>query len=83
MNQMAPPARGKMNETTRMATSDTVLSPRFYTTDFAAMDALDVSSVRREWDELMAEFRADPNKGHFVRTALFDEFKLADRKSVV
>jgi len=78
MNQITPPARGKLNETTRMATSDTVLSPRFYTTDFAAMDALDVSSVRREWDELMAEFRADPNRGHFVRTALFDEFKLAD-----
>ena len=78
MNQISPkPARG-MNETTQMATTDTVLSPRFYTTDFAAMDALDVSLVRKEWDELMAEFRRDPNKGHFIRSAVFDEFKLGD-----
>ena len=78
MNPISPNPVRELNETTRMATTDTVLSPRFYTTDFAAMDALDVSSVRREWDELMAEFRRDPNKGHFVRTAVFDEFKLAD-----
>jgi magnesium-protoporphyrin IX monomethyl ester (oxidative) cyclase len=49
-----------------------VLSPRFYTTDFAAMDRLDVSPVRAEWDELMAEFARDTNKGHFIRNADFD-----------
>ncbi|MBX9747972.1 MAG: magnesium-protoporphyrin IX monomethyl ester (oxidative) cyclase [Roseococcus sp.] len=78
MNPIQPNPLRELNETTRMATTDTVLSPRFYTTDFAAMDALDISPVRREWDELMAEFRRDPNKGHFVRTAVFDEFKLGD-----
>jgi magnesium-protoporphyrin IX monomethyl ester (oxidative) cyclase len=78
MNPIEPNPVRELNETTRMATAETVLSPRFYTTDFAAMDALDISPVRREWDELMAEFRRDPNKGHFVRTAVFDEFKLAN-----
>jgi magnesium-protoporphyrin IX monomethyl ester (oxidative) cyclase len=36
------------------------------------MDALDIKSVRAEWDELMAEFARDANKGHFIRNADFD-----------
>ncbi len=58
-----------VNESTRQAQESTMLSPRFYTTDFDAMDRLDVSLVRAEWDELIAEMRRDPNKGHFVRNA--------------
>lgn len=61
-----------VSETTLLAQQDTVLSPRFYTTDFAAMDKLDVASVRSEWDELMAEFARDANKHHFVRNSDFD-----------
>ncbi len=60
------------NETTRQAQEDTVLSPRFYTTDFDEMDRLDVSPVRAEWDELIAELRRDTNRHHFVRNAQFD-----------
>jgi magnesium-protoporphyrin IX monomethyl ester (oxidative) cyclase len=62
----------QVNETTRLAQRDTVLSPRFYTTDFAAMDRLDVAPVRAEWDELMAEFARDTNKTHFTRNSDFD-----------
>ncbi|MDT7933290.1 MAG: magnesium-protoporphyrin IX monomethyl ester (oxidative) cyclase [Sphingomonadaceae bacterium] len=59
-------------DTLSMAVEDTVLSPRFYTTDFEALDSIDVSSVRREWDELMDEMEADVNKRHFRRTQAFD-----------
>ncbi len=59
------------NDATRLAQRDTVLTPRFYTTNFAEMDRLDIAPVRAEWDMLMDELRRDTNKGHFVRT---DEF---------
>ncbi len=61
-----------VNESTRAAQQETALSPRFYTTDFAEMDRLDIEPLRAEWDAIIAEFRADPNLDHFKRNADFD-----------
>ncbi len=61
-----------VSESTRIAQEDAALNPRFYTTDFDELDRLDVSAMRQQWDELVAEFRRDPNKDHFKRNAEFD-----------
>ncbi|MGF1474583.1 MAG: magnesium-protoporphyrin IX monomethyl ester (oxidative) cyclase [Geminicoccaceae bacterium] len=66
------------NETTEIAQQDTMLSPRFYTTDFEAMDRLDVSAIRPQWDALLDEMRGDPNKGHFKRNEDWDKIDLND-----
>lgn len=50
-----------------------LISPRFYTTDFAAMDRLNVEPLRAEWDRMMAEYEGDNNHDHFQRDEAFEE----------
>jgi magnesium-protoporphyrin IX monomethyl ester (oxidative) cyclase len=72
MNTLAHPYPAKAidtNEATERALESTVLNPRFYTTDFEAIDRLNVDHVRSQWDALMAEFADDRNKDHFQRPA--------------
>ena len=72
MNAITPIKPATSVEAMELAREDTVLSPRFYTTDFKAMDRINVSPVRAEWDALIAEMASDPNRLHFKRTAAFD-----------
>ena len=60
------------NEATRRAQQDTILTPRFYTTDFGAIDRMDIEPIRREWDALMEEFERDNNGDHFQRPKEMD-----------
>jgi magnesium-protoporphyrin IX monomethyl ester (oxidative) cyclase len=62
-----------VNEATRSAQQETALNPRFYTTDFDELDRLNIEPLRAQWDELIAEFRRDPNLDHFKRNADFDQ----------
>lgn len=60
------------DKATEVAMQNTLLTPRFYTTDFDEMDRIDVTPVRAEWDALIAEMKSDPNKGHFKKTDEWD-----------
>ncbi len=81
------PAASFPNDVTMKATETTTLSPRFYTTDFAAMNRFDVTPIRAEWDALIQEFRSDTNRKHFHRdeTWSFDPASLSEplRKELV
>jgi len=52
---------------TKNPTQETLLTPRFYTTDFDEMKNLDISSNSEEIVAILEEFRVDYNKQHFVR----------------
>ncbi len=69
-------AQDKAYFTDQMATDtamqNTLLTPRFYTTDFDELDAIDVSAVRAEWDDLIKQMESDPNKGHFRKNEDWD-----------
>jgi len=67
LQQALPPLTNEA--ATQIAMQNTLLSPRFYTTDFDEMDSIDVTPVRAEWDALIARMKSDPNKGHFKKNA--------------
>ena len=52
---------------------ETLLTPRFYTTDFEAMANLDLSSQQKEIEAVIEELRSDYNRHHFVRDEQFDK----------
>ncbi len=52
---------------------ETILTPRFYTTDFEEMEKMDISANEEELKAILAEFREDYNRNHFVRTEEFNQ----------
>ena len=63
---------------TEQARADTLLAPRFYRTDYAAMESIDVTPVRKQWDAMMAEFDRDENREHFRKDIQFDPADLPE-----
>jgi len=57
---------------TKELVKDTILTPRFYTTDFAAMAAMDLRPNEVELQAICEEFRKDYNRHHFLRNDSFE-----------
>lgn len=58
---------------TEKASKETLLTPRFYTTDFEEMGKLNINSNQEEFEALLEEFRIDYNRQHFIRDSEFEK----------
>jgi magnesium-protoporphyrin IX monomethyl ester (oxidative) cyclase len=67
MSQVATPTLDSREQVMQRAKTESLISPRFYTTDYAAMDRLDLSALRAEWDQMLSEYEGDNNHDHFQR----------------
>jgi len=56
---------------TKSDANETLLTPRFYTTNFQEMSELDISSNIEEVEAIVEEFRIDYNRDHFIRDKEF------------
>jgi len=61
----------ELSGSSRSKVKEAILDPRFYTTDFDEVDALDFEHMREEFDWIRDEFARDYNKGHFKRNEEF------------
>ncbi len=57
----------------KVPAKETILTPRFYTTDFDAMAEMDISVNEEELQAILEEFRVDYNRHHFVRNDEFEQ----------
>lgn len=57
---------------TKTPSKETILTPRFYTTDFEKAANLDLSAQDSQLQAMLAEMRADYNRHHFVRDEAFE-----------
>jgi len=72
MNAHVEPAPTPRNDTTEQAVRSELLAPRFYRTDYKALEKLAIEPVRREWDAMMEEYKEDRNRGHFRQEFEYD-----------
>jgi len=61
----------KKNIDSKSDSKESLLTPRFYTTNFQEMSKLDVSSNLEEIEAIVEEFRIDYNRDHFIRDKEF------------
>jgi magnesium-protoporphyrin IX monomethyl ester (oxidative) cyclase len=70
---IAAPESASQALKTKTPVQETLLTPRFYTTDFDAVAQMDLSSQADELAAILAELRADYNRYHFVRDQEFEQ----------
>jgi magnesium-protoporphyrin IX monomethyl ester (oxidative) cyclase len=73
VDSLKKPEFQEMRSGVKVPAKETILTPRFYTTDFDEMAAMDISVNEDELRAILEEFRADYNRHHFVRDQEFEQ----------
>lgn len=73
VDSLKKPGFEEMRPGIKVPAKETLLSPKFYTTDFDEMARMDISVNEDELKAILEEFRADYNRHHFVRDAEFEQ----------
>lgn len=63
----------KLQSNKKKAIKETLLTPRFYTTDFEAIASMDISSQEDELKAMLIEMKNDYNRNHFIRDEDFEK----------
>ncbi|MFM7450485.1 MAG: magnesium-protoporphyrin IX monomethyl ester (oxidative) cyclase [Leptolyngbyaceae cyanobacterium] len=71
VDSLKKPAFEEMRPGVKIPAQETILTPRFYTTDFDAMEKMDIALNEDELRAILEEFREDYNRHHFVRDQEF------------
>jgi magnesium-protoporphyrin IX monomethyl ester (oxidative) cyclase len=73
VNTLNKPEFEELREGIKMPAKETLLTPRFYTTDFDVMAKMDIAVNEDELQAILTEFKVDYNRNHFVRDADFEQ----------
>ena len=73
VNTVEKPQFDEIRPGIKTPAKETLLTPRFYTTDFDEMEKMDISVNEDELCAILEEFRTDYNRHHFVRDEEFEQ----------
>jgi magnesium-protoporphyrin IX monomethyl ester (oxidative) cyclase len=73
VDSLKKPSFEEMRPGSKTPAKETILTPRFYTTNFDEMAAMDISANEDELRAILEEFRTDYNRHHFVRDEEFEQ----------
>lgn len=67
------PGSINLKPATKAVVEESILAPRFYTTDFDKTASFDLSTQAQEFEAVLTEMKTDYNRHHFVRTEAFQQ----------
>ncbi|MEE3716125.1 magnesium-protoporphyrin IX monomethyl ester (oxidative) cyclase [Tumidithrix elongata RA019] len=73
VNSIASSEQATLRPKIKPPVQETLLTPRFYTTDFDGVAQMDLSGQAAELEAVMTELRTDYNRYHFVRNQEFKQ----------